>query len=696
MNETTPIENSKPKLDKGALLTTLKSDLKSAEILKKTLDAKIAVWIREDNGEPYGNETKGRSQIVSRDIKRQREWQHASLVDPFVSSSSIIKAYPITAEDAHSARQSELLLNTKFCRQFDRYNFMSKLVKVMSREGTAIIQTGWDYQDEEVEVEVEVVKQDDYGNDYITTEKVKTLKVLKNTPTAKICRNEDIYLDPTCMDDFSKSQFVIHRYETDLSTLRQDGRYKNLDKVAANVNGRDVTYRPQDATWFRFSDAPRKKIVVYEYWGNYDVNDDGIAEAIVCAWVGDTIIRLQSNPFPDKKPPFIIVPFNSVPFQLHGEANAELIGDGQMVKTAILRGMIDNMAQSNNGQVGVRKGVLDAVNRRKFVNGDSFEFNGTPNDFWFGSFQQMPTTAMDMLALMNNEIESLTGVKSFSGGINGGSLGATATGARGALDAASTRRLNLVRGISENAIKPLMRKWLAYCAEFMDEQEIVRITNEEYAEIRKDDLEGNIDIDIEISTAEDNAAKSQELSFLLQTVGPNEDPAIRREIMAQIMELMRMPDNAEKIRTYKPEPDPAQQKLRELEIQNLELENALLQAKIQDTNARANENTIDAELKTNKAAVEAAKARKLTSEADKIDLDFLKSDNGIDIHESNNKEQIKFNNAMLLQQAKHANELEIKDRESVEAFEQKLHDAMMKGLDHNQSYKEKAFKQNKA
>lgn len=33
--------------------------------------------------------------------------------------------------------------------------------------------------------------------------------------------------------------------------------------------------------------------------------------------------------------------------------------------------------------------------------------------------------------------------------------------------------------------------------------------------IRRDDLDGKVDLDIAISTAEDNAAKVQELSFLL-------------------------------------------------------------------------------------------------------------------------------------------------------------------------------------
>lgn len=619
------------KINKHELLKALKADQKEAERLQKDWYMLREGWIKETYGKLYGNEEKGKSQIVSKDIKKQLEWMLPSITDPFLSSSNIIKCSPVTFEDAESARQNELLLNTQFTRKFNRYNFIMKATRVLATEGTVVIQTGWDYEDEEVEVEQEVIKVDpETGMEYIDFETVMETKVLRNTPTATVCRNEDIFIDPTCMDDIDKCQFVIHRYETDLATLKADGRYKNLEKVAksnASLYDEPEHYR-EDMTYFEFQDDPRKKFVINEYWGNYDIDGDGEVESIVCAWVGTTIVRLESNPYPDGKPPFIIVPFNAIPFQMFGEALAENIGDNQKVKTAITRGLIDNMAKSNNGQVGMRKGALDGTNRKRFLTGKNFEYNGTPNDFWQGSYNQIPGSAFDMLQLMNNEIESQTGVKSFSGGISGNALGTTATGARGALDATATRRLNIVRNLSENLVKPLMRKWMSYNAEFLEEEEVIRVTNEQYIPVRKDDLDGRVDIDISISTAEDNAAKSQELSFLLQTVGPSEDPEIRRHLMADIMELMRMPDQAQRMREYQPQPDPMQQQLAQLELQKLTMEIEKMKADIADKYARAGENEVDRELKLRKAQVEEAKARKLGSEADKMDMDFIMKDEG--------------------------------------------------------------------
>ena len=618
-------------INKSELLNKLKADMKSADILRLEWFNKISDYRNQTYGKPYGNEVKGKSQIVSQDIRKQIEWMLPTLADPFLSTPDIIKCNPITWEDVPSARQNELLLNTQFCRKFPRYNFLMKSLKVLLMEGTLVVQTGWDYEDEEVEEMVEAVAFDPVtGEEMIVMAKQKVTKVKKNQPTATVCRNEDIYIDPTCMDNMDKCQFVIHRYETDLSTLKADGRYKNLDKVEKYEGQvRDNGYYPQDHTYFTFEDRARKKMVMYEYWGNYDINDDGIAEPIVCSWIGNTIIRLQSNPYPDKKPPFIVVPFNAIPFQIYGDSLASIIGDNQKVKTAIIRGVIDNMAQSNNGQVGMKKGSLDIANRKKFLQGNNFEYNGDKGDFWQGSYNQIPGSAFDVMSLMNNEIESQTGVKSFSGGISGNALGSTATGARGALDATATRRISLVRNIAENLIKPLMRKWMSYNAEFLEAEEVVRITSEEFIPIRRDDLAGNIDIDISISTAEDNNAKSQELSFLLQTLGNTMPFEMTQMIIAEIARLSRMPELEKKIKEFTQEPDPAAQQMQQAEMERLMLENAKLQSEIERNKARAGEDEIDRVLKMQKAEVEAAKARKLGSEADSIDLDFLMKDQGV-------------------------------------------------------------------
>ena len=629
------------KINKSKILNDLQADLRASERDKKEWDQRRIEYRRETAGEPYGNEVEGRSRIVTKEIKKTLSWLIPAISDPFLSTNDVIKCTPITSEDEEAARQNELLLNTQFCRKFPRYNFINKATKVLAVDGTLVVQTGWDYQEEVVEEEVEMVAVSEDGHETIVSEIQEVVKVIKNQPTAIVCRNQDIFVDPTCLDNIDKCQFVIHRSEKSLSDLKADGRYKNLDKVAYECVQDEGDYLPEDRTYFKFEDAARKKVLVHEYWGNYDIDGDGIAEPIVCTWVGKTIIRLEENPYPDKKIPFIIVPFNSIPFQLDGESLAEDIGDNQKVKTAITRGIIDNMARSNNGQIGMRHGALNMANRKKFLQGKNFEFNGTPADFWQGSFNQIPSSAFDMIGLQNNEIESQTGVKSFSGGINASGLGSTATGARATMDAASVRRQHIIRNISENLMKPLLRKWMAYNAEFLEDEEVIRVTNNKFVPVRRDDLAGRIDIDLTISTYEENSAKAQELSFLLQTLGNSVPFELTQKVLTEIVRLGKMPALEKQLREFKPQQDPLAEKAKQLELQNLQLENAKLQAEIGNLNARAGENEVDKELKSWKAKVEEAKARKLESEADLSDLEMIRKDHGFQHLENMERERLK-------------------------------------------------------
>jgi len=621
-------------LDKAKILRALKADFRNADTLRSEINAGIMKRRATLNGDPYGNEEKGKSRIVPKVAKRQQAWNIPSLKEPFVSTPNLVRFTPITADDVQAARQNELLLNAQFCRQFDRYNFITKALKVLETDATVFIQTGWEYEEEEKEQEVEVIVVDqETGEQHVMTTTEKVVVPVVNKPTARVCRSEDIFPDPTCEDDLNKAQFVVYRYESDLSTLRKDGRYKNLDKIQQNMMGSeelDPSYINPDNTWFTFEDAARKKVLVHEYWGNYDINNTGIADPIVCVWIDNIIIRLEDNPYPDKKIPFLSCTADSIPFKLFGENDIDNIEDQQKVITAVTRGIINNMAASNNGQTGIRKGALDPVQKKRMLDGKNFEFNGTPNDIWQGSYNQIPASAFQMLQLMNGEVDSLTGVKGFSGGITGGSLGSSATAARGVMDATAVRRLDKVRNVAENLIKPLIRKWMDYNSEFLSDEEIVRTTDDNFVAIRKSDLQGRLDVDIEISTPEDNVAKKNELGFLLQTMGPSLPFDITKLILGEIARLNRMPQLEKDIKAYTPQPNQQEEELKNLQAQKLQADIAKTKAEIQNifTSSIVNkEGSVD--VKQAQADLFRAQADLLVSKKDNENLNFIKTDNQV-------------------------------------------------------------------
>lgn len=237
------------------------------------------------------------------------------------------------------------------------------------------------------------------------------------------------------------------------------------------------------------------------------------------------------------------------------------------------------------------------------------------------TFPEIPASAQFMLQLQNMEAESLTGVKSFSQGISGQALGDVAAGVRGALDASSKRELGILRRLSAGIIE-IGRKIIAMNAEFLSEKEVIRVTNEEFVTVRRDDLPGNFDLKLSISTAEEDHNKASELAFMLQTMGNNMDQGMSQMILADIARLRKMPDLAKRIEAYQPQPDPLVQKQRELEV-------ALLEAKLDTERAQAQYYRSNAALDQTKIGTEQAKQAQMQSETDLKNLDFVEQESGV-------------------------------------------------------------------
>jgi hypothetical protein len=652
-------------------LRDLKQHLEDARPIHNTQVSKVDEWIshRDVTGAAAPKKVKGRSNVQPKLIRKQAEWRYPALSEPFLSTSDVYNVSPVSWEDRDAARQNEMLINHQFNTKLDKVKFIDTYVRTAVDEGTVIIRVGWEFREEDVEEEQpivefhfdqsfapqlqqaqmlmqqspsqfatdvpEVMKQaldisakEGYPYRPVVTgsQMVTRTKTVRNQPTVEVCDYRNVVIDPTAMGDISKANFVIYSFESSLSDLKKDGRYKNLEQIEPTMNSplAELDHSSEIAsTNFNFSDKPRTKFVVYEYWGYWDIDGDGIAEPIVAAWVGNVMIRLEENPYPDKQVPFVLVQYLPIRRSNYGEPDGALLIDNQKITGALTRGMVDLMGKSANAQQGVRKDALDTVNRRKFDNGEDFEYNPGSNPaeaFWMGKFPEIPNSAPLMLQMQHQEAESLTGVNSFGKGITGNSLGDVAAGVRGALDAASKRETAILRRLASGIVE-VGRKIVAMNAQFLSEEEVIRVTNEEFVKIRRDDLAGNFDLKLSISTAEEDDSKAQQLAFILQTVGPNTDPELSKMVLGDICRLRKMPDLAHKIESYQPEPDP-------MAVREMELKLALLEAQIATENAKAASLGSGAQLNSVKVGTEVAKTKELEAKADKTNLDFVEQESG--------------------------------------------------------------------
>jgi len=646
-------------------LKDLKQDLTEAQTPHDRQKSKIRKYLdyRDVVGQAAIKKIDGRSQAQPRLIRKQAEWRYSSLSEPFLSTEDMIDVQPVTWEDVEPARQNKLVLNHQLNTKIDKVQFIDDMVRAAVDEGTAIIRVGWEFQEEEQEVRkpqvrfvnnpekaplyeelttlemqdptgylTQVPKELKMAHEYVKQtgmpvdpqivgmEVVKEMVTVKNCPTLEVCDYRNVILDPACRGDIKKAKFIIYSFETSLSDLRREGdKYQNLEHIDPEGNSplSDPDHDTEDNTDFDYSDEARKRLVAYEYWGYWDYDGSGIARPFVATWVGNTLIRLEESPFPDGGLPFIVIPLMRDRYSVYGEPDAELLIENQKIIGAVTRGMIDIMAKSANGQMAIRKDALDATNKRRFQKGLDYEFNAGVDPraaFYMHTYPEIPQSAQYMLDLQNQDAESMTGVKAYNHGISSDGLGQVAAGIRGALDAASKRETGILRRLAKG-MQDIARKIIAMNAEFLEDEEIVRITNEQFVAIRREDLHGHFDLRVDVSSLEEDNVKAQELAFMLQTMGNNMDPGMSKIILRDIARLRKMPELAKQIENYEPQPDPLAEEMRQADIDEK-------RALAEKYRSEAAENMAEAQL-------DMAKARETNTKADLNDLDFVEQESGV-------------------------------------------------------------------
>lgn len=639
-------------------LTLLKGDLSSAKAHQETFINRIDTWKKAYKAE-VPVKRKDRSNIQPKLVRTTAEWRYSSLSEPFLSSDKLFEVKPRTFEDMDSAKQNELLLNYHFNTNINKVNFIDMLVRATVDEGTSIVKLGWKRKtkkvnkpiyeytyfavnDEESITKIEGLAQLKVDNprgyldstdenlresvDYyletgsyviaqgtvVGSKEVE--EVLDNYPTVSVLDPRNVYIDPTrsSSGNIEDAMFIITSEEVSRADLLKDvTQYVNLDKVDWLNSGTlsDTEHMTSTPVEFSFKDNTRRKVVKYDYWGYYDINDTGELEPILASWIGDTLIYLGMSPFSDGKLPFILTTYLPVLREFYGETDAELLADNQAVIGAVSRGMIDLLGKSANSQRGYAKGYLDIGNKRRFESGLDYEFNPSVSaqPITEHKYPEFPSSALTMLQLQHSGAEAITGVKAFSQGMTGNSYGDVAVGIKSAVTAQGKREMAILRRLA-TCVTGIGTKIISMYGDFLSDEEVVRVTNKTFVKISREDLRGQFDLSVDISTAEIEQAKSDKLVFLLQTIGNTMDFAITQKILVEIASLNKLPHLAEEIRLYAPQPDPISEKLKELELKRLELELTELESKIN---------------------LNMAKAKLTSSEADIKDLDFVQEESGV-------------------------------------------------------------------
>jgi hypothetical protein len=332
--------------------------------------------------------------------------------------------------------------------------------------------------------------------------------------------------------------------------------------------------------------------MIYEFWGEYDLDGTGVPKQIVCVWVDklDIVLQLEENFLPGKRIPFVSTPYSSVPFSLWGNALAYFAMDNQKVRSMIMRGILDNMSLSNNGQKFIQKGTLDYVNWKRLTSGGKYIQVNKLDGMVDGSFNELPQSVYNLFGLIQEETDALTGISKMAQGLDPGAMANTAAGVQTMASITQKRLMDVVRNVS-NLLTKIFVRWNDYNKLFLDEIEINTYLGSQ--RFTAQDLKGDYDITINVATDVNKQTKIQQYNLMLQqsnAMSGSIPPELMNVIYAKMLDLFDEPAMAEMVRTYKPQPDPMQQQMQQLEMSKLaaEVQDTQASAMYKQTNAQEN------------------------------------------------------------------------------------------------------------
>jgi hypothetical protein len=603
----------------------LREDFNKSKKSKTEIDKLMTEWNDIYEGKQTKKIAPNRSKLVMKEMAKQIEWQKPNMTEPFTSTSNPIR---MSGPNQSRVRIMQKYANMHFAGAFDRHDFMDQLTDVMLREGTVWVKTGWFNQEEKITREYPSVtmerilaigeEPDEIEQNEDGTFKVKfhDIRSKKNEATADIQRNENVFPDPSARTRKEMRHIMVRRYET-ISSLRASGNYEEsvlrrlevehkenqaTDSALGSQRNKDDSYYGYDTAYSK-AQRSSKKIAIIEYWGEYDLDDDGISEQVIAEWAerGEVNLRIEKNEMPSKEIPFQCAVYSARPFSIWGNGLGFFIGDSQEIKSGLMRGVLDNMSNANNGQTFALRGAMDYVNFKRWKNGDRHVIlNKAPKDaIQAGNFNNLPPAVFNVLSMVEGEIEKLSGTQAGGPALSNSQTAKDDTGDQ-QMTMAQQRMASSVRNIS-NLLSKVIKEWIVMADIFLDNEQIeAMFTDSEEQDILTFRDAGQCNVKLKVGTEVTRGIQTQQLNMLLQqskTLGENMPPEMLNKLVAEMYELFDMYEDAEALREFKPEPSPQQQMMSQMQMQEQVLKNQKLMAEISAIGTKEQVDTMNAQSK---------------------------------------------------------------------------------------------------
>ena len=494
--------------------------------------------------EPYGNEMEGKSTIVTGEVAEVVDGALPQLIRVFTSADNVVEFQPVNEGDEKFAKQATEYANWVYYKQNDGFLILHNWFKDALLQKTGIVKAYWDekidvtkekYQgltDDDLvmlmqDEELEVVSQETIENQIEMTDPMTGMPLADpmtgmpvmqtvrthNVKIKKSVNNGKVLIENVPPEEFliskrartiQDSPFVAHRRMMTRSELIAMGFDKKV--VDGLQAGDTLEFSPERVARYTRGEQPNalgsqdpsmEVVEVYECYIKVDYNNDGIAELRRIVYASHEILEDMECDY---------VPFHSIcpipiPHKFYGQSLADRAIDLQLIKSTVVRQMLDNMYLTNNYRVGAVEGQVNLDDLLTSTAGGVVRLKN-PNAVVPLPVQSNAAQSFPMLEYLDQVQAKRSGVSDAQQGLSADVLQNVTATAVATMSAASHGKLELIARIfAETGVKSLFKGILHLLCKYQDKARMLKLNNEYVSfDPREWDTNFNVSINVGLGT----------------------------------------------------------------------------------------------------------------------------------------------------------------------------------------------------
>ena len=459
--------------------------------------------------EPYGNEVEGKSQIVTGEVAEVVDGALPQLIRVFTSTDGVVEFQPVNDGDEPFAQQATEYCNWVFYRDNDGFLILHNWFKDALLQKTGIVKAYWDekidvnketyenlsdddlmmlMQDEDLEVVAQETEEEiDEITDPMTGQVFQNVTREHKVKVKRTKKDGRVVVENVPPEEFliskrartiQDSPFVAHRRMMTRSELIAMGFKKDI--VETLQSGDTLEFSPDRIARYSRGEQPNSMgsqdesmevVEVYECYIKVDYNNDGIAELRRVVYASNEVLEDMECDY---------IPFHSlcpipIPHKFYGQSLADRALDLQLIKSTVLRQMLDNLYLTNNYRVGAVEGQVNLDDLLTSTAGGVVRMKN-PNAIVPLTVQPTTSGSFPMLEYLDGVQARRTGVSDSQNGIDPNILQNVTAAAVSAMSQASAGKLELIARIfAETGVKSLFKGILHLLCKYQDKERLVRI-----------------------------------------------------------------------------------------------------------------------------------------------------------------------------------------------------------------------------